>query len=131
MSLQQRQELNFSLNDEIVTPFAYGPKRADITLIGWGSTHGAIREAMYILRKEGNSINMLHLSELWPFPSETVTEVLKKSKRRYVIESNATGQLARLIRMETGIEATGKILRFDGRPFTPAYIVAAVKKEEY
>jgi 2-oxoglutarate ferredoxin oxidoreductase subunit alpha len=46
-----------------------------------------------------------------------------------VVESNATGQLAHLIRAETGKEVTGSILKFDGRPITPIFIVEKLKKE--
>jgi len=49
--------------------------------------------------------------------------------RIIVIENNATGQLAHLIRAETGIKVSGTILKFDGRPFSPDYIVRELKKE--
>ena len=45
------------------------------------------------------------------------------------MESNATGQLAWLIRAETGQQVNGNILKFDGRPLTPSIIIEAVKKE--
>lgn len=83
---------------------------------------------MDILRKEKTSVNLLHLSELWPFPAEAVADALTHARNSYVVENNATGQLARLIRSETGKEVSSKILKFDGRPFTPAYIVQQVKK---
>ena len=72
---------------------------------------------------------MLHLNELWPFPAQAVTDAIKRARNSYIIESNATGQLARLIKAETGRDVSGQILKFDGRPFTPAYIADAVKKE--
>ena len=127
--VQKRLRKLLSLKQEISTPWLYGPKKAEATLIGWGSTYGAIHEAVDILHKEGVSINMLHLSELWPFPTEAVAEVLSTARNSYVIENNATGQLARLIKTETGKDVSGKILKFDGRPFTPAYIAEAVRKE--
>jgi len=107
----------------------YGPKRAETTLIGWGSTYGATSEAVDILRKERVSVNLLHLNELCPFPAEAVTDALNRTRQSYVIESNATGQLSHLIRAETGKSVSGKILKFDGRPFTPARIVQEVKRE--
>jgi len=70
------------------------------------------------------------MNELWPFPGDAISEVLKNSRYCYVVESNATGQLARLIRQETGIKVNGMILRYDGRPITPAYIVEELKKEK-
>ncbi|MCK5576959.1 MAG: 2-oxoacid:acceptor oxidoreductase subunit alpha [Dehalococcoidales bacterium] len=127
--VRKRMRKLFGLKKEIAAPRLYGPKRAETTLVGWGSTYGAIREATDILRKEGASVNMLHLNELWPFPAEGVADALDTARHSYVIENNATGQLAHLIRAETGREASGKILKFDGRPFTPAYIVQQVKKE--
>ncbi len=44
------------------------------------------------------------------------------------IEQNYTGQLARLIRMMTGRALDGQILAYDGRPFSPQEIVAAVDR---
>ena len=129
LQVQKRLRKLSSLKQEISTPRQYGPQKAETTLIGWGSTYGAIHEAVDILRKEGASINMLHLSELWPFPAEAVADALSIARNSYVIENNATGQLARLIKTETGKDVSGKILKFDGRPFTPAHIAEAVRKE--
>jgi 2-oxoglutarate ferredoxin oxidoreductase subunit alpha len=81
-----------------------------------------------MLRREGTGVNMLHLSELWPFPTKAVADAVGKAQNSYAIEGNATGQLARLIKTETGYDVGGRILKFDGRPFTPAYIAEAVKK---
>ncbi len=127
--VEKRMRKLFSLKQEISLPSLYGPKKANTTLIGWGSTYGAIHEAVDILRHEGDSVNMLHLNELWPFPIEAVTDAISKANKSYVIENNATGQLASLITAETGCDVSGKILKFDGRPFTPDYIAEAVRKE--
>jgi 2-oxoglutarate ferredoxin oxidoreductase subunit alpha len=127
--VQKRLRKLFSLKQEISEPWQYGPKKAETTLIGWGSTYGAIHEAVDILRREGASVSMLHLNELWPFPAEAVADAVSKARNSYVIESNATGQLVRLIKAETGRDVSGRILKYDGRPFTPAYIAEAVRKE--
>ncbi|MBI2980469.1 MAG: 2-oxoacid:acceptor oxidoreductase subunit alpha [Chloroflexi bacterium] len=129
--MQKRLRKLLSLKQEISPPQLYGPSKAEITLVGWGSTYGALREAVDILRKEKPSVNLLHLNELWPFPAKAVANVLAGSGNSYVIENNATGQLARLIRRETGVKVSGNILKYDGRPFTPAYIVQAVQEGRY
>jgi 2-oxoglutarate ferredoxin oxidoreductase subunit alpha len=102
---------------------------AELTLIGWGSTYGAINEAVQVLGENGVKANHLHFTELWPFPKEAVAPILEESNKSIVVENNATGQLAQLIRRETGYEASDHILKYDGRPFSPQYIVNALKKE--
>ena len=66
---------------------------------------------------------MIHLSELWPFPQSAFVAAVGKTQKFIVVESNATGQLAHLIRSETGLQAERMILRFDGRPLTPSYVL--------
>ena len=128
MMLKRLRKLE-GLSGEVGPPRIYGPEKAETTLIGWGSTYGALKETVDILEGEGLDVNLLHLNELWPFPAEAVSAVLDQASRSFVVENNATGQLACLIRSETGKKVTGKILKFDGRPFTPALIVAELKKE--
>ena len=127
--MQKRMRKLYSLRREIGAPRRCGPESAETTLIGWGSTYGALCEAVDVLQREGASVNLLHLSELYPFPVEAVTDALSRAQRSYVVESNASGQLAQLIQAETGKKVSGKILKFDGRPFTPRYIVQEVTKE--
>ena len=127
--VQKRLRKLFSLKREFAPPQLYGPKGAETTLVGWGSTYGAIHEAVDMLHREDVSVNFLHLNELWPFPTEAVADVLDRAHNSYVIENNATGQLSHLIRAETGKTVSGRILKYDGRPFTPAYIAEEVRKE--
>ncbi len=127
--MQKRMRKLFSLKQEIASPQVYGPQKAETVLIGWGSTYSALREAVDILRREDVSINLFHLNELWPFPTEAVANTIDNARHSYVIENNATGQLAHLIQAETGRKVSGKILKYDGRPFTPVYIAQEVRKE--
>lgn len=116
------------LKEEITQPTLYGPGNADNLLIGWGSTNGVIKEAVDIMNETGGSCSSLHLTQLWPFPVEAVTAAIKNARKSYVIENNATGQLARLVRRETGLSASNNILKYDGRPFTPAQILRELRK---
>ena len=117
------------LKAEISSPKFHQMPNAEFTLIGWGSTYGAIREAADLLQKDGVMANILHISEIWPFPAEKVAPVLKNGAKSIVIENNATAQMAQLIRRETGYKVNGPILKSDGRPFSPQEIVDGVKKE--
>ncbi len=118
------------LKKEIARPLFYGPSEATVSLVGWGSSLGALKEVVDTLNREGEiTANLMHLNELWPFPVNEVSRFLEGTERSLAVESNATGQFARLIRAETGLEVSGNVLKFDGRPLTPSIIIEAVKKE--
>ncbi len=108
---------------EIADPYAFGPADAEIVLIGWGSTFGALTEAVETLNAQRVKVKMLHLSEVWPFPAEAFVKEATRARHLISVESNATGQMAHLIRAETGTHITSEILRFDGRPISPEYIL--------
>jgi 2-oxoglutarate/2-oxoacid ferredoxin oxidoreductase subunit alpha len=116
------------LTREISPPRFHKTAGAKITLIGWGSTYGAIKEASETLNKEGVLNNVIHLSEIWPFPVNAVSEALKGIEKSIVIESNATGQLAYLIHAETGSKINHRINKWDGRPISAQYILDELKK---
>ncbi|PIS43055.1 MAG: 2-oxoacid:acceptor oxidoreductase subunit alpha [Candidatus Kerfeldbacteria bacterium CG08_land_8_20_14_0_20_40_16] len=107
---------------EIPDPILYGPAKADLTLIAWGSTKGPIIEAMKLFEKNRIRVNFLHVMYVYPFPAEKVKEVIRKAKKMVLIENNATAQLGSLIREFTGIEIDRKLLKFSGRPFYPSEI---------
>ncbi len=117
------------LQAEISPPLVKRMPKAELNLIGWGSSYGAIHEAIELLHEEGIAANHIHLSEIWPFPTEAITRALNNKARSIVIESNATAQMAMLIRREAGIKVSGNILRYDGRPISPKYIIDNLKKE--
>jgi 2-oxoglutarate ferredoxin oxidoreductase subunit alpha len=117
------------LRGDMTAPLYSEKPGAKITLVGWGSTYGAIEEAVAILESEGTKVNLLHLNEIWPFPKEAVASALGGTSKSIVVENNATGQLAHLIAAETGIKVSGSILKFDGRPFSPEYVLKELKKE--
>ena len=119
------------LKAEISSPKFHKVPNAQFTLIGWGSTYGAIKGAADLLQKDGIVVNQLHLSEIWPFPEEEVSSALNNGSKSIVIESNATAQMAQLIRRETGHKVSSNILKFDGRPFSPQEIVDRLKKEVF
>jgi 2-oxoglutarate ferredoxin oxidoreductase subunit alpha len=107
-------------------PTLEGPAEADVTLVGWGSTWGAIVEAAERLREEGTSVNHLQIKYLVPLHVDEISKILGGSKQIIIIENNQSGQFARHLRAETGIEANGHIRKYDGEPFEPKHIVDSV-----
>ncbi len=105
-----------------------GAAEADVTLIGWGSTSNLLKALTRRFAEEGLKANMLMIKVIAPFLSEDVTAALSKCKRPIMIENNFTGQMARLIRMETGIEIKDKILKYDGEPFSAGQTYREIKR---
>lgn len=101
------------------SPSLYGPAEAQLTVICWGSTKTAARQAMRWLNGDGYAVNVLHLTHLAPFPDRAVAELLGKGQLLLDVEHNATAQLAGVIREHTGIRIEHHLLRNDGRPILP------------
>ncbi|MBU1623198.1 MAG: 2-oxoacid:acceptor oxidoreductase family protein [Nanoarchaeota archaeon] len=93
-------------------------------IVSFGSTKGAILDAL----KDLKGFSHLHLKCLEPFPIE-VSNYFKKADTVYCLENNSSGQLARLITTNLVYQIKNKnlILKYDGRPFTPAEIVKRLK----
>jgi 2-oxoglutarate ferredoxin oxidoreductase subunit alpha len=76
---------------------------AQLLVLGWGSTYGAIRVAVGRARDRGKKVARAHLTHLNPLPSNT-GEVLRRYPKVLVPEMN-TGQLTKLIRAEYLVDA--------------------------
>ncbi|AZK47717.1 2-oxoacid:acceptor oxidoreductase subunit alpha [Paenibacillus lentus] len=95
----------------------------DILLIGMGSTGGTIDQARSRLDGEGIKTNHMTVRLLHPFPVEEVLPQIKKAKKVLVLENNATGQLANLIKQNIGYhDKIVNALKYDGNPFLPSEV---------
>jgi 2-oxoglutarate/2-oxoacid ferredoxin oxidoreductase subunit alpha len=89
----------------------HGKTNSKNLIIGWGSTKGAIVDAI-------NGLDYKFLQVLYMKPlSDQIKKEMLKAKKVILIESNLTGQLGRLIREKTGIKIERRILKYNGRPF--------------
>ena len=114
---------------QIAPPQLEGPEDAEVTLIGWGSTYGVIKEAVELLRLKGVAANHLNIKWIVPLHAEAVTEILSHSKRTIIVENNHSGQFYRYLRSETGLSVDGHIRKYDGEPFMPHHIVDGVLEQ--
>ncbi|MCZ6589244.1 MAG: 2-oxoacid:acceptor oxidoreductase subunit alpha [Alphaproteobacteria bacterium] len=115
--------------DDIAPPELDGPEDADVTLIGWGSTYGVIKDAMALLQSQGVSVNHLAIKWIVPLHAETVLDVVAKAKRTVIVENNYSGQFYRYLRSVTGLAIDGHIRKYDGEPFMPHHIVDCVLEQ--
>jgi len=100
-----------------------GDSQAPLALITWGSSLGPVAEAVDRLNRDGTPARLVHLAEVWPFPRQAITRALDGAKKVIMVEGNAAGQLGRLLCRETGRAPDHLILRYDGLPFTPEFVL--------
>ena len=111
---------------ELLEPEFMGEEQCETLLLGWGSTYGPIREAVSLLNKNGDgSYGALVFGDIYPLPQEKLN-IYAKGRTLINVEQNATGQLASLIREQTGIKCHKSILKYDGRQISGEEIVKQV-----
>jgi len=127
--MQRRMNKLDYIGKELPLQEIYGDKNAEITVVGWGSTSGAIIEAVERLQKEGKSINAFIVKYMRPFMTTEVEEVLGRAKRLILAENNYSAQLGGLIQEKTTIRFEEKILRYDGKNFSVDELYEELKKK--
>ncbi|MEI6326573.1 MAG: 2-oxoacid:acceptor oxidoreductase subunit alpha [Candidatus Roizmanbacteria bacterium] len=107
-------------------PQYYGNTNAQTVFVCWGSTKSATLDAMNILESRGQHVGVLHFTHVYPLAPSTKS-IFDPDKRYVFVENNSEAQLAKVIRMELGIDVGGQkkdqILRYDGRPILAEDIV--------
>ncbi|NOY52153.1 MAG: 2-oxoacid:acceptor oxidoreductase subunit alpha [Deltaproteobacteria bacterium] len=113
---------------EVIPPYYEGNDSPDLLLVCWGSAKGAVCEAAERLREEGRDAAVLHFSQLRPLDPGQFLGKLEGAQEVVSVEGNATGQFGRLLHRETGFEIKREILRYDGLPITPEYLLQVLKR---
>jgi 2-oxoglutarate ferredoxin oxidoreductase subunit alpha len=101
----------------------HGPDDADLLVVGWGSTFGALRAGVNNANTAGFSVAHVHLRHLNPFPAN-LGDVLRQFPRVLVPELNR-GQLAFLLRANFLIDVTS-YSKVEGVPFKAAEITSQI-----
>ncbi len=129
MMVEKRARKLQGATDLIALPELEGLEDAEVTLVGWGSTHGAIKEAIGQLAERGVTVNQLNIKWIVPFHGEHVNRILTQAKKVIIVENSYSGQFARYLRSETGFAAHGHIRKYDGEPFMPHHIADGVMEQ--
>ena len=102
---------------------------ADVLLVGFNSTRGALEEVQERLITEGKKVNHAHIRLLFPFPSEEMAALVNGAKKVIVVENNKTAQLANIMKLNIGgHNKTHSITKYDGTPFLPRELENKVKE---
>jgi 2-oxoglutarate ferredoxin oxidoreductase subunit alpha len=107
-----------------------GPETADVGILGWGSTEGAALEAAEICLDRGLKVATCYPRVLGPLPVERIRRWASGMDRIVVPELNVTGQFARLVRADTGLEVES-VTKATGLPFTARQIADFMTEGEH
>ena len=112
------------LEEDVIPPELIGPSDYKVLIIGWGSTYGAVKEALDNL--ENDKVAFLYFKQVYPLHRETKS-YLEKAHKTVIFENNAQAQFANLIKMETGFEIDEKSLKYNGMPFSVEEVTETLK----
>ncbi|AQM58966.1 2-oxoacid:acceptor oxidoreductase subunit alpha [Clostridium baratii] len=120
-----------SIEADLEEPEYFGDEDIDLLLVGWGSTYGALKDAVKLLNDKGIKTGALSFGDIYPLPKKKLIDYTNKAKKIVNVEQNFTGQLGKLITQETGILMDSSILKYDGRQIIGSEISDKFKKEDF
>lgn len=103
------------IKKDVIPPELVGNENYKFLVIGWGSTYGAIKEALDVIERD--DIAFLHFKQVYPLHDSTLN-YLKKAEKTIIFENNATSQFKNLIKQDTGFEIHKEALKYNGMPFS-------------
>ena len=103
---------------------ALGEDRGALAIVAWGSTYGAVHQAVKQMRADGRSVSHIHIRHLAPFP-RNLGDLLRRFDRVLVPELN-NGQLVQLLRAAYLVPAEG-LNQITGKPFKVSTIAEAIR----
>lgn len=110
----------------------YGYENAEIGIISWGSTSGAVFEAIDQAKEKGIEVQALYPRTLYPLPTKWIKDFIINKEVIIVIEANYNAQFkSTIVERCTHINKSTEVLEFlkyDGTPFTPKEILNEIEK---
>jgi 2-oxoglutarate ferredoxin oxidoreductase subunit alpha len=139
--MQNRSRKFAVLHSALKPPQVHGDPEGDLLVVGWGSTFGAIEEAVDKLRAEGHRVSSVHLRFLAPL-EPGLKEIFAKFRQVMTVEVNYSdevgdpyitpetrrySQLAQLLRSRTlmDIDCWSRV---PGSPIPPSVIEKELRK---
>ncbi|MFA6232970.1 MAG: 2-oxoacid:acceptor oxidoreductase subunit alpha [Bacteroidota bacterium] len=116
LMVEMRANKIAGIANDIAEQMVFGPDTADLAIVGWGGSYGAIRTAVERMQAENKSVAHIHIKHLNPFP-KNLGEMLGRYKKILIPEMNL-GQLAFLLRAKYLIEPISQC-KVQGLPFAP------------
>jgi 2-oxoglutarate ferredoxin oxidoreductase subunit alpha len=137
---QMRSRKLAALQKTLQPPRVFGDAEGDLLLVGWGSTRGAIEEAVTMAREQGVKVSSINIQFLSPLPPG-LKEIFSRFRKVMTVELNYSddwddplitpesrryGQMAWLLRAHTLLDIDC-YARVPGRPFMPVEIYDEIR----
>jgi len=127
--VEKRQRKVASLAADLLEPEYIGCEEPRTLLVCWGSTYGAVKEAVLTLNKAGHALGALVFGDIYPLPTKLLALYARRAEKLVNLEQNSTGQLAGLIKQYAGLICNVSLLKYDGRQWSKDEVLAALKRE--
>ncbi|MGC8608546.1 MAG: 2-oxoacid:acceptor oxidoreductase subunit alpha [Thermoplasmata archaeon] len=125
--MQKRMKKIETYMKEIPPTPTYRIEDAEYVILQWGSTWGAVEEAIDILREKGMKIGAIEVNRPYPLNPD-IGKLMQKRKRVISVENNYSGQLAELI-AKTFLVRPEIITKYDGETFYPAELAKEIEQK--
>jgi 2-oxoglutarate ferredoxin oxidoreductase subunit alpha len=123
----RRQREPLALNGQRIPVVEYrGDEDPEVLLIAYGSTIGAVWEGAELLRRDGMRVGVAQVRVIQPLPAAELQRLIDRAGHTFVVENNALGQFAFLMRGHGVHGRVGSILKYDGTLFTADEVAARV-----
>src|SRR5919197_6625353 len=113
-------------NEDKAISYSQDEPSTGLTIVSWGSTKGAILDAIDRLMAEGKKIKFIQIRLMHPFPTALVKKMLKDTKLLIDVEMNYTSQLGLLIKQNLNREVDYRIVKYNGRPMSSSEVYNAL-----
>ena len=110
---------------EAPEPLRFGDEDAEVGVITWGSSAGAVIEAIQLIHEQGGKAEMLAPKMLWPVPDHQLGEFIRRKKRVLVAEVNYSQQYANILRARYGTQLES-VTSYGGVPFRVQQLIDAI-----
>jgi len=122
--VDKRLAKGVSLAADAVPPVLVGPEDYKNLVICWGSTYHAVKEGISRLGRDDTAL--LHYRQVYPIHRDTA-DYIGRAERAVIVEGNATGQFAKLLKLHAGVPADERLLKYNGLNFSVEEIVDGLK----
>ncbi len=129
---ERRMRKHDTIAAALPEPELFGEEACDVLYVGWGSVKLTVLDAIQLYQQTGGSkkCSYLHYEYLFPLKTERLEALAQTAQKVVFVENNGTGQLAKLVRMESGFTPDHIVLKNEGRPFFVNEILSEIQREE-